>query len=87
MSSSKADDNGAYLSKGSAKQFYTFNNAGSSTTHKSENGSWFTKVKESKVYKRNFVGENEVYELTRQYCTNKDNPDFSCTIAIVRSCK
>ena len=44
------------------------------------------KVKESKIYKREYVRESNVYELTRLYRTSKHNADFSRTIAFVRAC-
>lgn len=50
ISSAEADDNGAYISKGSAKQWYTYNESGSTTVHKTENGAWYLKVKEAKMY-------------------------------------
>ena len=37
----QADDNGAYISKGSATQWFTYNVSGSITAHKSENGTWY----------------------------------------------
>ena len=86
ISSAEADDNGAYISKGSAKQCYSYNVSGSTTAHKSENGAWYVKVKEGKMYTRRYIPESEVYELTRLYRTSKNNPDFSRTIATVRAC-
>ena len=86
ISSAEADDNGAYISKGSAKQYYTYNLSGSTTAHKSENGAWYVKVKESKIYKREYACESNVFELTHLYRTSKHNPDFSRTIAFVRAC-
>jgi len=86
ISSAEADDNGAFISKGSAKQYYTYGLSSSTTAHKSENGAWYVNVKVSKGYKRKYVSERNVYELTRLYCTSKNNPDFSRTIAFVREC-
>lgn len=86
ISSAEADDNSAYISKGSAKQWYTYNESGSTTVHKTENGAWYLKVKEAKMYTRRYIPESEVYELTRLYRTSKSNPDFSRTIATIRAC-
>jgi len=86
ISSAEADDNGAYISKGSVKQYYTYGLSNSTTAHKSENGAWYVNVKASKGYKRKYVSERNVYELTRLYRTSKNNPDFSRTIAFVQEC-
>lgn len=86
ISSAEADDNGAYTSKGSARQWYTYNVSGSTTAHKSENGTWYVNVKKAKTYTRRYVSENEVYELVRRYRISKNNPDFSRTIITVRAC-
>ena len=40
VSTAEADDNGAYISKGSAKEQFTYNVLGSTTAHKNENGTW-----------------------------------------------
>ena len=86
ISSAEADDNGAYISNGSVKQFYTYNASGSTTVHKSENGTWYKKVKDGKTYKRQYVCQSDVYELTRMYRKSKYNPDFNRTIVTVRAC-
>ena len=87
ISSAEADDNGAYVSNGSVKQYYTYNASGSSTTHRGENCTWYVKVKDGKSYKRQYVNQNEVYELTRMYKRSKYNPDFLRTIVSVRACE
>lgn len=86
ITSAEADNNSVYVSKGSAKQYYTYNLLDSTTAHKSENGAWYVNVKKSKLYKREYVRESEVYELTQLHCTRKSNPHFSRTIAFVRAC-
>lgn len=40
VSTAEADDNGACISKGSAKEQFTYNVLGSTTAHKNENGTW-----------------------------------------------
>lgn len=85
ISSPEADDNGAYVSNGSVKQYYTYNASGSSTAHRGENSTWY--VKDGKWYKRQYVNQNEVYELTRMYKHSKYNPNFFRTIVSVRACE
>ena len=85
ISSAEADDNGAYLSKGSAKRLFQYNSEGSRTVHKNENGVFYANVKTSKGYKKEYIPESEVYELTRYYRTSKFNPEFSRTIATVKA--
>lgn len=41
ISSAKADDNGAYISKGSVTKFYVYNENGSRTSHKDGYGVWY----------------------------------------------
>ena len=74
ISSAEADDNGAYISKGSAKRLFQYNSEGSRTVHKNENGAFYANVKTSKGYKKEYIHESEVYELTRYYKTSKFNP-------------
>ena len=85
ISSAKADDNGAYISKGSAKRLFQYNSEGSRTVHRNENGAFYANVKTSKGYKKEYIPESEVYELTRYYKTSKFNPKFSRTIATVKA--
>lgn len=85
ISSAEADNNSAYISKGSTKQWYRYNISGSRTAPRTKNGAWYVKVKEPKMCTR-YIRESEVYELTHLYHTSKNNPDFSCTIATVRAC-
>ena len=40
VSTAEADDNGACISKGSAKEQFTYNALGSTKAHKNENGTW-----------------------------------------------
>ena len=76
ISSAKADDNGAYISKGSAKKLFQYNSEGSRTVHRNENRAFYANVKTSKSYKKEYIPESEVYELTRYYKTSKFNPEF-----------
>ena len=85
IQSAKADDNGAYISKGSAKKFYAYNNEWSRTAHKNENGAWYVNMKSSKGYNKVYVPEHEIYEVIRHYYTSKNNPGFSRTIATVKA--
>ena len=85
ISSAEADDNGAYISKGSAKRLFQYNSEGSRTVHKNENGAFYENVKTSKGYKKEYIPESEVYELTRYYRTSKFNPEFSRTIATFKA--
>lgn len=85
ISSAEADDNGAYISKGSAKRLFQYNSKGSRTVHKNENGAFYANVKISKGYRKDYIPESEVYELTRYYNTSKFNPEFSRTIATVKA--
>ena len=87
ISLAEADDNGAYVSNGSVKHYYTYNASGSSTAHRVENSTWYVKVKDGKAYKRQYVNQNEVYELTRIYKHSKYNPNLLQTIVSVRACK
>ena len=48
ISSAEADDNSAYISKGSAKRLFHYNSEGSRTVHKNENGAFYANVKTSK---------------------------------------
>ena len=40
----KADDNGAYISKGSVTKLYVYNEEGSCTSHKDVNGIWYVNI-------------------------------------------
>ena len=85
ISSVEAEDNGAYISKGNAKRLFQYNSKGSRTVHKNENGAFYANVKTSKGYRKEYIPESEVYELTRYYKTSKFNPEFSRTIATVKA--
>ncbi|KAJ7322044.1 hypothetical protein OS493_033207 [Desmophyllum pertusum] len=71
--------------KGSAKRLFQYNSEGSRTVHKNENGAFYANVKISKGYRKDYIPESEVYELTRYYNTSKFNPEFSRTIATVKA--
>ena len=43
--SAEADDNGAYISKGSAKRLFQYNDEGSRTVHKNENEAFYANTK------------------------------------------
>ena len=83
ISSAEADDNGAHISK--PKRLFQYNSEGSRTVHKNENGTFYTNVKTSKGYRREYIPESEVYELTRDHKTSKFHPQFSRTIATVKA--
>lgn len=51
-SSAKADDNGAYISKGSVTKFYVYNENRSRTSHKDGNGVWYVNVRDSRGYRK-----------------------------------
>ena len=85
ISSAKADDNGVYMNKGSAKKCYIFNEERSRIVHSNENGGWYINVRGSKGYSKVTVLENEVFELKREYHTSKHNPKFSRMIATVKA--
>lgn len=59
LSAIRENDNDAYVSKRSVKQYYTYNASGSSTAHRGENSTWYVKVKDGKAYKRQYVNQNE----------------------------
>ena len=44
ISSAKADDNGAYISKGSVTKSYMYNEEASHTSHKDGNGVWYVNI-------------------------------------------
>lgn len=48
ISSAKADDNGAYISKGSVRKFYMYNEEALNTSHKDGNGAWYVNIQDSK---------------------------------------
>lgn len=52
-----------------------------------ENGVFFANRKSLKGYKKDYVLQEEVYELTRYYKTSKANPSFSRTIITVKAVK
>ena len=85
ISSAKADDNGSYISKSTVAKFYMYNAEGSRTSHKDQNGVWYVNIRDSKGYKRQYVPEDEIYELRREYHTSKHNPNFSRSITTVKA--
>ena len=46
MESASADDNGAYLSKGTAKKYFVFNENMCRTAHLGNNCDWYVRAKE-----------------------------------------
>ncbi|PFX17680.1 hypothetical protein AWC38_SpisGene17985 [Stylophora pistillata] len=86
ISSAEADDNGAYISKGNAKRLFQYNADGSRIVH-NENGTYYANVKTAKGYRRDYVPDTEVFELTRFYRASKWNPTFARTIATVKEIK
>mgnify|MGYP001800289267 CR=1 FL=1 len=83
VASAESDNNGAYISKGNARRFFQYNADGTRTVHK-ENGIFYANVKTAKGYRRDYVPENEDFELTRFYRASKWNPTFTRTIATVK---
>ncbi|KXJ09617.1 hypothetical protein AC249_AIPGENE23030 [Exaiptasia diaphana] len=81
------DDNGAYISKGSAKRLFQYSTADGARTVHEENGTFFANVKTSKGYKRDYVPDNEVFELTRYYRASKSNPTFTRNISTVKGAR
>ena len=84
-SSAEVNDNGAYISKGSARRLFQYNSEGSHTVYKNENGVFYANVKTSKGYKEEYIPKSEFYKLTRYYRTRKLYPEFSRTIATVKA--
>ena len=84
IESAKADDNGAYISKGKAKKTYWYSEDGAGTAPKNENGVWYVNERWHKGYKHKYVPEHEVYEMSRQYHSSKHNPTFTRTIITIR---
>ena len=63
IASAEADDNGAYISKGNTKRYYQYSSTSGSRTVHLENGVFFANRKAAKVYKKDYVTTEEVYEL------------------------
>ena len=55
IESAKADDNGAYVSKGKATKTYWYSEDGARTAHKNENGVWYVNERWHKGYKLKFL--------------------------------
>ena len=85
LSSAKADDNEAYLSKGTVTKFYMYDDEGSRTSHKDENGVWYINIQSSTGYRKEIVEANKIYELKRKYHTSKNNPNFSRAITTIKA--
>lgn len=85
ISSVKADDNGAYISKGSVGKFYVYNENGSRTSHKDGNGVWYVNVRDSRGYRKEIVPPNEIFELKREYHASNSNPKFSRAITTIKA--
>ena len=49
ISSAEADDNGANVSKGSAKRLFEYNSEGFHKVHKNENGAFYANIKPVKA--------------------------------------
>ena len=84
MESASADDNGAYLSKGTAKKYFVFNENMCRTAHLGNNCDWYVRAKEWKGYVKEFVSKKDIVELTRYYRVSKHSKSFSWTFATVR---
>ena len=85
MLSACKDDNGAYVSKRCAKNYYAYNKDCCREVHNEYNRDWFILVKEkSNTYVRQSVSAEDVVELTRRYHVSKNNKGFSRTIANAR---
>ena len=65
MGSASADDNGAYLSKSTAKKYFVFNENMCRTVHLGNNCDWYVGAKDGKDYVKEFVSEKDIVELTR----------------------
>ena len=77
MLSACMDDNGAYVSKGCAKKYYTYNRDFCQEVHKESNCDWFILVKEKgNTYVRQSVSEEDVVKLTKRYHVSKNNKGF-----------
>lgn len=84
IASAEADDNRTHISKGNAKR-YQYSITSWSRAVYLENGVFFAEWKAWKGYKKDYVLQEEVSELTRYYKTNKANPSFSKTIPTVKA--
>ena len=76
VSSAKADDN---FQKHCYKVLYVQRRR-LTYIPKDQNGVWYVNIRDSKDYKRQYVPEDEIYELRREYHTSKHNPNFSRSI-------
>ena len=91
VASARADDNGAYGRRGNSTKFFYWFDGLCLMAHKSEKG-YFIKQRDNSaatkrpVYKTEYVDENRVYQLTRQYRHSKSN-NFYTMIAIIRHVK
>ena len=84
MGSASADDNGAYLSKSTAKKYFVFNENMCRTVHLGNNCDWYVGAREGKYHVKEFVSEKDIVELTRYYRVCKHNKSFSRTFGTVR---
>ena len=84
VKSAKADDNGAYISKGNTRTMHAVMDSMITTAHRSINKNWYVNIKESKGYYKKTVSEDCIFKLTRYYRSSKHNPEFKHTIATVR---
>ena len=81
--SASIDDNGTYLSKGTAKTYFVFNENICRAVHLGNNCDWYVRAKERKDYVKELVSEKDIVELTRYYRVSKHNKSFSRTFATV----
>ena len=84
MESTSADNNGAYLSKGTAKKYFVFTENMCRTVHLGDNCDWYVRAKEGRDYAKEFVSEKHIVELSRYYRVSKHKKSFSRTFATVR---
>ena len=91
VSSAKADDNGAYVRRGNFKSLIhvTFDTAqkvimNTRTCRKDDNSALYLNERVGSGYKRAYIENEDVFELSREYRQSKANPTFSHMIATAR---
>ena len=90
IESAKADDNGAYVLQGTAKRSYYYSVEDKQYSGRivhEENSTFYINIRNKKNYEKKYVSINDVYEITRIYRKNKDNPTFSQILISVRQQK
>jgi len=86
VNSTKADDNGAYLYKGTSRRLFFWNKEEEArSVHKLEEEYYFKDRIGSNKYKDVIVRPKDVYEVKRSYRQNKSNPWLSQCISEVRN--